>query len=215
MSTPEAPHADDRDSALAHFNGWFRHRYGLAALTKPWVEARTDLNERWDEIATVRASGVADASCAVLARIALSRTPRYAIGLIDGGDKAHVLSSDGGDEAVYRSHQILMVNPLGGYDNWREASGWLRRIGSEKARRVMLAGLASEHRRDEEAIEELLRAEPSVERAQVLPPDEGFSVARAAEVSYIYDVSIETLRLWKRNLRGERASGKVGRPRNR
>jgi transposase-like protein len=54
---------------------------------------------------------------------------------------------------------------------------------------------------------------PVHHRAIVLPPDEGFSVERAAEVSYIYDVPVETLRAWKRRYRSKLGSGKRGAPR--
>ena len=46
----------------------------------------------------------------------------------------------------------------------------------------------------------------------VLPPSEAFSAERAAEVGYIWDVPPETLRAWKRRLRGERAARKAGAP---
>jgi hypothetical protein len=106
------------------------------------------------------------------------------------------------------------VNPLGGRDNWRGVAKWVRKSGGDKARRMLLAGLASEERPDETANRELLRRAASEHgRAIVLPPDEGFSAARAAEVSFIYGVSAETLRAWKRRYRSELSGGKPGAPR--
>ena len=46
----------------------------------------------------------------------------------------------------------------------------------------------------------------------MLPPDEAFSAARAAEVSYIYGVPVETLRAWKQRHRDELAAKKPGAP---
>jgi hypothetical protein len=209
------PHGDDRSAALAHFNDTFRHRYSLPALTAESLSESEALDEPWADIPQIRANGVLDASCAVLARIALSVTPRYAIGFLDGADQAHVQSPMTGDDAAYRSHHVLMINPLGGVDNWKDVARWVHQIGGEKARRVELAGRASEERPDHEANARLLRSKPDEMRAIVLPPDEAFSVALAAEVSFIYDVPVDTLRAWKLRYRRELASGKPGAPRNR
>ncbi|HEY5436356.1 MAG TPA: hypothetical protein VIK13_14065, partial [Candidatus Limnocylindrales bacterium] len=74
--------------------------------------------------------------------------------------------------------------------------------------------LASEPRPDQAANLALLRrAARAHDRAIVLPPDEGFSAERAAEVSYIYCVPVETLRAWKRLYRSKLGSGKPGAPR--
>jgi hypothetical protein len=212
-STP--PHRDDRATALRHFNAAFRHRYALPALTAAWLETVDGLTERWADIAAIRADGVRDASCALLARVALSITPRYAIGFLDGNDRAHVQAPTTGDAGAFRSHHVLLVNPLGGYDNWAEVARWVRQSGGERARRMLLAGLASEQRPDYEEIDRRLRSEPEPRPAIVLPPDEAFSAALAAEVSFIYDLPIETLRAWKQRYRAERAAKRSGRPRNR
>ena len=90
MTRPNQPHPDDRAIALEHFNDGFRHRYGLPALTALSVAAVDGLDERWADIPTIRADGVRDASCAILARIALSIAPRYAIGFLDVDDRVHV-----------------------------------------------------------------------------------------------------------------------------
>ena len=110
---------------------------------------------------------------------------------------------------------MLLVNPLGGRDNWTSISRWVRRYAGEQARRALLAGLASEDRPDEAANLKLLRdAAATHGRAIVLPPDEAFSSGRAAEVSYIYGVPVETLRSWKQRYRAELAAKKPGRRRN-
>jgi len=108
---------------------------------------------------------------------------------------------------------VLVVNPLGGHDNWTEVAHWVRRIGGEKARRTLLAGLASEERPDYEEIDRLLRSKPEHMPAIALPPDEAFSAAHAAEVAFIYDIPVDTLRAWKQRYRRELALGKPGAPR--
>jgi transposase-like protein len=47
----------------------------------------------------------------------------------------------------------------------------------------------------------------------VLPPDEGFSAERAAEVSYIYGVPVETLRAWRIRHRSPLGAKRPGAPR--
>jgi hypothetical protein len=205
------PHDDELEVALSHFNSSFRHGYRLPPLKVAWLRGFDDFPEAWDEgLRTARANGLTDASCAMLARISLSHTPRYAIGYVDGKDKADVFLGHG-EAASYRSNHVVLVNPIGGIDNWREVGQWVR-AASNRSRRATLAGLASERRPDYEAVDPMLR---SGTRARILPADEAFSATRAAEVSFIYDVSVETLRTWKRALRGDQAAGKPGRPRNR
>jgi hypothetical protein len=213
VARPEQLHRDTRDESLAHFNSIFRHRYNLPRLTKAALEAVTNLDEVWGGIGAIRQGGVRDASCAVLARIALSVAPRYAIGLVDWDGKVHVLSPQQGDPASYRGRHALLVNPLGGRDNWRDAARWVREIGGNRARQTTLAGLASEDRPDHAANDALLRAASPM--AIVLPADEAFSADRAAEVSFVYDVPVETLRAWKRRHRANLAASRPGRPKNR
>jgi hypothetical protein len=212
MTRRDQPHDDSRDIALQHFNSVFRHRYRLPGLTAEWVADGEGVDDLWAEIPQIREGGVRDASCAVLARIALSITPRYAIGLLDGSGVAHVLEPKVGAEDAYRSRHLLMVNPLGGIDNWEDVARWVRRFAGEQARRMDLAGLASEERPDFDAIDRMLRSEQRP-RATVLPPDEAFSAALAAEVSFIYDVPVETLRAWKQTYRRGLAARRPGRPR--
>lgn len=91
---------------------------------------------------------------------------------------------------------------------------WVRKVGGDKARRALLAGLASEKRPDEADNDGLLRRAASQHgRAVALPPDEEFSKSRAAEVSFIYGVQTETLRAWQRKYRAPLRSGKAGAPR--
>jgi hypothetical protein len=85
-----APHADSLEVAVPHFNEVFRHRYRLPPATIKWLQAVPGLDEHLADLPTVRADGVADASCALIARIALSRVPRYAIGFVDGSGRIHV-----------------------------------------------------------------------------------------------------------------------------
>ena len=83
-----------------------------------------------------------------------------------------------------------------------------------RAGRTLLAGLASEDRPDAAANLDLLtRAVAAHERAIALPPDEAFSAERAAEVSYIYGVPVDTLRTWKQRHRSDLAAKKPGAPR--
>lgn len=148
------------------------------------------------------------------ARIVLSIVPRYAVGFLDDTGKAVTFSPDERNDDAYRSHHVLLVNPLGGPDNWASVAHWVRRLGGDQARRAELAGLASEERPDQAANLRLLwEAASEHGRAVVLPPDEGFSATRAAEVSYIYDVPVETLRAWKQRHRSGLAAKKPGAPR--
>ena len=88
---PKAPHFDELGDAIRHFNASFRHRYRLPEAIADEIRAAHGFAEAWADIPTVRAGGVADASCAVVARGVLSIMPRYAIGLIaaDGSTSRH------------------------------------------------------------------------------------------------------------------------------
>jgi hypothetical protein len=214
--TKPPPHSDELDVALEHYNERFRHRYQLPELSPNVLIAMDGFAQAWADLGMIRAGGVIDASCAQLAKIALSVTPRYAIGLVDAQGSVRAQAPLDGAQESYRSHQAILVNPLGGRDNWRDVSRWVKVNGSERQRRAMLAGLASEDRPDEDANNELLWDAAAQGRpAVLLPPDEAFSLERAAEVSFIYDVEIETLRAWKQKYRSELAAGKPGRPKNR
>ncbi len=50
------------------------------------LERVDGLSEEFGNLATVRANGVVDASCALIARVVLSIVPRYAIGLLTRSD---------------------------------------------------------------------------------------------------------------------------------
>lgn len=214
IRSARAPHADSLEVAVPHFNEVFRHRYRLPPATIKWLQAVPGLDEHLADLPTVRADGVADASCALIARIVLSRVPRYAIGFVDGSGRIQVDAPAGGDETPYLGHRVLLVNPIGGPDNWASAARLVREEARNTGRRTALAGLASEPRPDQAANLALLRrAARAHDRAIVLPPDEGFSAERAAEVSYIYGVPVETLRTWKRLYRSKLGSGKPGAPR--
>lgn len=209
-----APHPDTLEAAVPHFNEHFRSRYRLPRVTLRFLREVPGIAEELDNLASVRAGGVTDASCALIAHVVLSIVPRYAIGFVDGQGTIHVQAPTEADENAYRSHSVLLVNPLGGRNNWSSVACWVRTIGGDKARRMELAGLASERRPDEEANWRLLdEAASSHDRAIALPPDESFSVDRAAEVSYIYGVPVETLRAWKRRYRAELGAGRSGAPR--
>ncbi len=144
----------------------------------------------------------------------LSFVPRYAIGFLDGNGVVTLNVPHRGDPLSYRSGHVILVNPLGGYDNWTAVSRWVRETAGTKVRRQELAGLASERRPDDEANDAMLRdAAAGHGRAIVLPPDEGFSAARAAEVNYIYGIPIATLQAWRRTHRAELSGSKPGRPR--
>jgi hypothetical protein len=209
------PHPEDLATALAHFNKTFRHRYRLPALTAAWLTETRAVEEAWRDLAAVRANGVRDASCAVLAKAALTRVPRYAIGRVDEDGRARVMAPTTADDEAYRGHHVLLVNPMGGDDNWSEVARWVRQVGGNVARRRWLAGLASERRPDRQAIDRMLRAAPEDSPAMILPGDEAFSQELAAEVAFIYDLEIETVRSWKRAYRRDLAGRKAGRPRNR
>lgn len=210
---PEAPHGDTLAEAVPHFNEVFRHPYHLPTTTVEALRAVPELKDEFDNLATVRANGVVDASCALIARVVLSIVPRYAIGMVDESGHVTVLYPDARPDEYFWGGHVLLVNPLGGLNNWARVARWIRKVGGENARRSQLAGLASEDRPDDAANLDLLRAAASTdERAIVLPPDEAFSSARAAEVSYIYDVPVETLRAWKRRYRSDLAAKRPGRP---
>jgi hypothetical protein len=212
-ATREPIHPDDLEDALAHFNGVFRFRYRLPPTTELRIRECDGFAEAFNDLPAVRVNGVNDASCAVIARCVLSTVPRYAIGFLDGAGHVTVDSPNQGDPRSYESGHVLLVNPLGGRNTWGSVSRWVRQ-DAENMRRAELAGRASERRPDIEANDALLRqAMIEHDRTTILPPDEGFSSAFAAEVSYIYDVPPETLRSWKRRYRKDIASGKAGAPR--
>jgi hypothetical protein len=209
--TPSPPHGDTIVAALPHFNDRFRRPYGLPALTDPFLRTLGSDEDLFRDANAVRRSGVLDASCAIIARIALQLVPRYAAGLAHGERQVAVVDPDVRDDAPFLSGPVLLINPLGGLDNWRSLAKWFRSV-EENRRRESLAGLASEIRRDYAVIDPLLRNGPDG-RAAVIPPSEAFSASRAAEVSFIYDIPVETLRAWKRRYRPERAARKPGAPR--
>ncbi len=209
---PQAPHSDSLAIAVRHFNAEFRHRYRLPS-TSTEIQRAVGFQEVWADLGVVRAGGVADASCAVIARAVLSLTPRYAIGHFVAEGSVDVVGPDEGDPDSYRYGQMLLVNPIGGIDNWTAMSRWFRRYAGINARRTQLAGLASEERPDAAANRKLLRGTAaSHRRAIVLPPDEAFSAERAAEVSYIYGVPVDTLRAWKQRHRSGLAARRPGAP---
>jgi hypothetical protein len=210
---PSPPHDDTVDAALPHFNGSFRRRYGLPPLTEAFVRKVGGDAELFRDVDAVRTGGVRDASCAILARIALGLVPRYAVGLIHGDRQVTVVDPGIREKAPFLAGQVLLVNPLGGLDNWPLLAKWFRSTIGERGRRTALAGLASETRRDNKSIDTMLRAGGPDGPAMVIPPSEGFSTSRASEVAFIYDVSIETLRLWRRKYRADRSSGRAGAPR--
>lgn len=208
---PSPPHDDTVDAALPDFNGRFRHRYGLPQLTAPFLRTRGDDAELFRDVDVVRSGGVLDASCAIIARIALQLVPRYTAALVHGERQVAIVDPGVREGAPFLSGPALLINPLGGFDNWRSLAKWFR-SAEETRRREALAGLASEIRRDYAVIDPLLRNSQDG-RAVVIPPSEAFSASRAAEVSFIYDIPVETLRAWKRRYRPERAAGKPGAPR--
>jgi hypothetical protein len=211
--TSDPPHPDTLELAVPHFNRVFRFRYRLPPTTEALVRDAEGFAEAFEDLLAVRATGVEDASCAMIARVVLSIVPRYAIGFLDGNGQVTVDTPHQGDPSSYRSAHVILMNPLGGVNNWESVSRWVRQ-DAEKTRRAELAGRASERRPDNEANDALLRqAAADHDRAVVLPPDEAYSATRAAEVSYIYGVSPETLRSWKQRYRHEVASGKPGAPR--
>jgi hypothetical protein len=208
-----APHVDTLEAAVPHFNNSFRRRYRLPKVTIEFLRPVPGLDDELANLATVRACGVLDASCALIARVVLSVVPRYAIGFVDGSGHVTVDAPDEGDETSYRGQHVLLVNPIGGPDNWASVARWVREVAGNKGRRAELAGLASEHRPDQASNAALLRrAAAGHSRAIVLPPDEGFSGTRAAEVSFIYGVPIETLRSWKQRNRAALAGKRPGAP---
>ena len=214
MRRAAAPHSDDLVTAVNHFNTAFRQRYRLPTTTVEAIRECDGLEEAIADLAVMRAEGVADASCALIARCVLSTVPRYAIGLIDGVGRVALVQPDSAQAEMFRSQHVLLVNPLGGYDNWSSVARWIKRIAGDKRRRVTLASLASERRPDEESNWGLLTlAAASHRRAIVLPPDEAFSMQRAAEVSYIYGVPVDTLRAWKQRFLKDRAAKRPGAPR--
>ena len=210
---PLAPHADTLDAALTHYNDSFRRRYRLPDITEEALQTLYGRPDWAGRIERARANGVVDAICALIAQTVLQGVTRYTIGSVDALGNVTNLAFGRVDDSSYRGH-VLLVNPLGGIDNWADASDSFRYHGSENARRVELAGLASEERPDTMANRELLASAVSEDRrAIVLPPDEGFSARRAAEVGFIFGVSAETLRSWNRTHRSEVSGHKPGAPR--
>jgi hypothetical protein len=63
--TPRAPHPDTLEAAVPHFNESSRNRYRLPTVTIQDLRAVPGLDEDLAELATVRANGVRDASCAL------------------------------------------------------------------------------------------------------------------------------------------------------
>lgn len=202
-------HSHTLAEALPHYNGEYRHRFWLPALAAPFITAAIPEFELFVDLESVRANGVDDASCAILARLAARLPVRYASGVV-ARDGVHLVGPDVADGEPYLREMVLLANPVGSRDNWRAMSRWFRKHVEDR-RRSILAGFASEVRRDYSVIDPLLRA--SHGRAVVIPPSEAFSVKRAAEVAFIFDVEVETLRRWKRHYRPERAAGKPGAPR--
>lgn len=212
MAAPTPTHEDTLVVALRHYNNVFRHRYQLPRLTGSYVD-RTAGDALFADVKAVRAGGLPDASCAILARLALAETPRYAVGLITAEGRVAVVDASVRERRAFLGGQVLLTNPLGGYDNWKIVAAWFHRTVGDDGRRAALSGLASESRPDYEAIDDDLRARGNDGRATILPPSEAFSAERAAEVSYIWGVSPETLRKWKTRFRAERAARKAGAPR--
>jgi hypothetical protein len=204
-----ARHADTLAEALPHYNGEYRHRFWLPSLTLPFIAAAVPEAELFADLDAVKAGGIDDASCAIIARRAARLPARYASGVI-ARDGVSVVGPHIGEDEPYLRGMVLLANPVGSRDNWLDMSRWFhKRVEDE--RRSILAGMSSEVRRDYSVIDPLLRASPN--RAVIIPPSEAFSVKRATEVSFIFDVEVETLRKWKRTYRPERAAGKPGAPR--
>jgi hypothetical protein len=204
-----ARHADTLAEALPHYNAEYRHRFWLPKLTRPLVNTAIPEAELFADVETVRADGIEDASCAILARLAAPIPVRYASGVIARAGVS-VVGPDVAEDEPYLREMVLLANPVGSRDNWLDMSRWFhKRV--EDQRRSILAGFASEVRRDYSVIDPMLRATPG--RAVIIPPSEAFSVKRATEVGFIFDVEVETLRKWKRRYRPERAAGKPGAPR--
>jgi hypothetical protein len=206
---PRHPHAETLEAALRHYNDEYRHRFSLPRLTLPFVEAAFPDAALFDDVDAVRAGGIDDASCAILARIAAKLPLRYAGGVITRNGVS-VVGPHVDDDEPYLRDMVLLANPLASADNWKGMSRWFRKH-VEARRRSLLAGLSSELRRDYAVIDPLLRASP--ERAVIIPPSEAFSLKRAAEVAFIFEVEVETLRKWKRVFRPEQAARKPGAPR--
>ena len=210
---PLAPHADTLDAALTHYNDSFRRRYRLPDITDEALQTHYRRPDWAERVERARVEGVVDASCALIAQTVLHGVMRYTIGSVDALGNVTNLAFGRVDDSSDRGH-VLLVNPLGGIDNWADASDSFRYDGSEDARRVELAGLASEERPDTRANREILVGAVSEHRhAIVLPPDEGFSARRAAEVGFIFGVSVQTLRSWNRRYRSEVSGHRPGAPR--
>jgi hypothetical protein len=69
------PHADDLETAVAHFNAVFRRRYRLPTITSAALRDVPGLQAELGDLAVVRANGVPDALCALIARAVLSVVP--------------------------------------------------------------------------------------------------------------------------------------------
>jgi hypothetical protein len=181
-------------------------------MTGPYLTSLAGSADLFADVKAVRAGGIADASCAVIARLAAAEVPRYAIGLVNAEGRVSVVDMGVKDEASFLAGQVLLTNPLGVRDNWSEASRWFRRHIGKNGHRAALAALSSEQRRDYVEIDAALREHGPNAPAMVIPSSEVFSKERAAEVSYIFDVPSETLRAWKKRYRSERAGRKPGAP---
>ena len=68
MPNKRVPHPDDLATAIVHFNSTFRHRYRLPRIGLERLLQAQGLEEELENLATVRANGVADASCALIPR---------------------------------------------------------------------------------------------------------------------------------------------------
>ncbi len=211
---PRAPHPDTLEAALPHFNESFRQRYRLPSVTLEELRAVPGLEDDLADLAAVRMNGFADASCALIAQVVLSIVPRYALGHVNDMGQVTVEAPYGLDEAYWEGH-VLLVNPMGGDDNWEAASRWFRTHAGKGARRSELARLACEERPDVAAERALVaRARAAGYRGAItLPPDEAFSAERAAEVGFIYGVPVDTLRAWKLRYRSGLAAKMPGAPR--
>jgi hypothetical protein len=80
VRSPKAPHSDELRVAVEHFNAEFRHRYRLPSTSLANIQQAIGFEEVWAGIQAIRAEGVADASCAVIAKGVLSIVPSMRLG---------------------------------------------------------------------------------------------------------------------------------------
>lgn len=213
---PDEVHDDTLEASVTHYNSTFRHRYRLPEVTLGMLDDLPELAEAFDNLAVVRANGITDPGCAVIAQAVVPMVPRYVIGHLDEMGEVGLFPPTLAEVTAYLGRHVLLANPLGGLDNWESVSRWFKEVASDDARRAELASLASEERPDQAAIErDRFDANARGEHAISLLPDEGFSYKRALEVHFIYGVGaeIETLRTWKKKFRAELGSTKRGAPR--